>query len=117
MFAVIGDEIRLTRGDTFLSEVSLARQNGDPYTPEAGDVIRFVVKHEGLNCARTEYVDQNPVIEKIVPNDTLLVKLLPNDTKQLGFGNYVYDLEITFENGDVDTFINNAPFILLPEVD
>jgi hypothetical protein len=46
----------------------------------------------------------------------MILHLEPDDTKGLGFGEYVYDVELTFANGDVDTFINNARFSLVPEV-
>lgn len=52
----------------------------------------------------------------MIPTSTMILHLDPEDTKDLGFGEYVYDVELTFANGDVDTFINNAKFILAPEV-
>ena len=48
----------------------------------------------------------------------MTLDIIPNDTKRLPFGDYVYDVEITFGNtGRVYTFINNAKFKLAPEVD
>lgn len=115
MFSIVGTTITLTRGDTFEAQISLTR-NGVAYVPEQGDSIRFYVKHNSLNSAGTEYLDVDPVIEKIVDMSTLILRLEPDDTKSLGFGYYVYDLEMTFANGDIDTFINNAKLILSPEV-
>jgi hypothetical protein len=46
----------------------------------------------------------------------MILELDPEDTKPLPFGSYTYDIEITFANGIVDTFICEARFILTPEV-
>ena len=108
MYKIQGTTITLTRGDSFYCLLSLKR-NGQAYTPDAGDIIRFAMKKN--------YFDAEPLIEQTIPNDTLVLCLLPSDTKTLAFGTYVYDIEITFENGDVDTFINEAKFVIAPEVE
>ena len=64
----------------------------------------------------SEYKDPVPLIEKDIPISTMILNLEPEDTKPFGFGEYVYDIELTFANGLVDTFINNETFILAPEV-
>ena len=46
----------------------------------------------------------------------MILELEPNDTKTLDFGSYVYDVQITFADGRVDTFITEAVFKLTPEV-
>ena len=115
MYKIDGNKITLTRGDSFYAEVGM--KNGDtPYVPVQGDKIRFALKHDKLNTQKTDYVDSEPLIIKIIPNDTLLLHLEPADTKSLGFGQYVYDVEIEYANGDVDTFIQAAPFVLAKEV-
>lgn len=106
MYRISGNTIKLTRGDSFYCEVGIA-QDGTPYVPVEGDVIKFVLKKGHDDAA---------LITKIIPNDTLILHLEPNDTKTLEFGTYRYDVELTFANGDVDTFINNEVFILAPEV-
>lgn len=109
MFKITGNTITLTRGDTLKATVGMRdKDTGDPYVPVAGDVIRFALKKN--------YEDASPLIVKIVPNETQLLHLEPSDTKSLPFGNYVYDIEITFANGDVDTFIDKAKFVLEKEV-
>ena len=97
MQKVTDTKIELTRGDTFKAQVVMVKY-GEEYTPQDGDTIRLYNN------------------EKVIPNDTLSLRLEPSDTKPLGFGEYVYDIEITFADGDVDTFINNAQFVLVPEV-
>lgn len=81
--------------------------DNEVYTPQFGDVIRFAMKQS--------YTSSRVLIDKRIPIDTLTLKLDPSDTKQLNFGKYVYDIEITFSTGDVDTFIRGE-IELLPEV-
>ena len=87
-------------------EVEILVDN-EVYTPQFGDVIRFAMKQS--------YTSSRVLIDKRIPIDTLTLKLDPSDTKQLNFGKYVYDIEITFSTGDVDTFIRGE-IELLPEV-
>ena len=115
MYKIDGTTISLTRGDTFIATVSLTK-NGTAYTPVQGDTIRFAMKHNILNVNRTDYIDKNPLIEKTVPIDTMILQIESDDTADLPFGEYVYDMEITFANETVDTFIAEAKFFLLPEV-
>lgn len=109
MQRVSNTSITLTRGDTFKADIILTDSTGAPYVPDAGDEIRFAMKED--------YCDSVPAIVKVIPNDSLLLWLEPEDTKSLPIGKYVYDIQITFANGDVDTFINRASFTLAEEVD
>lgn len=105
----------MTRGDTFLATISIT-QGDEPYTPAAGDVITFALKHVKKNAAGTEYTDGEPLITKEIPHSTMVLQLDPEDTKGLGFGTYAYDVQIKMEDGTVDTFIADARLILRPEV-
>lgn len=116
MWEINGTTIRLTRGDSFYCLITLT-VNDEPYTPQEGDAIRFALKHARMNVKGTEYADPLPVLRKTIPTDNLLLHIAPEDTKGLGFGNYKYDIEITFSNKDTVTFIEDADFILKPEVD
>ena len=92
-------------------------KDGAAYTPASGDSIRFALKHADMTPNKNSFKDASPVLIKTIPISTMQLKLKPEDTKKLKFGQYVYDIEITFANGDVDTFIPAASFELLPEVD
>jgi len=111
-----GTTITMTRGDTFRAHVTMTMGDAK-YTPVSGDSVRIAVKHDIMNSKRTAYKDSEPLIDKQIPIDTMVLELSPSDTKNLEFGNYVYDIEITFADGTVDTFINNAILIIDPEVD
>ena len=100
--------IEMTRGDTLRLYLTLKDGEGNVYTPSENDSIRFAMKKR--------YADTTPLILKAIPNDTLCLYLAPEDTKDLNYGEYLYDMEITYADGDVDTFIDRAKFRLTEEV-
>ena len=100
-------KITLTRGDTLKMQVNVYIGD-EQYTPTSNDSVRFAMKQS--------YTSNRVLIRKTIPTDTMILHLVPNDTKKLAFGKYVYDIEITFENGDVDTFIKGE-FEITPEID
>lgn len=107
---VSGTTIYATRGDTVKLHIELVDSEGNEYTPQPGDRIRFAMKND--------YNDETPVLEKNVPIDTMILKIEPEDTKSLPQpSSYVYDIQITYENGDVDTFIDKSKFKLTEEVE
>lgn len=109
MQRINGTNITLTKGDTLRATVTMTRPDGTVYTPQEGDVIRFAMKRE--------YTDATPSVMKVIPNDTLLLKLDSSDTKNLTARKYVYDIQLTYANGDVDTFIDRASLTLTEEVE
>ena len=47
MYVIDGTNIKLTRGDSFYCEVGIKRkESGEPYEPQAGDVVRFYLKRD-----------------------------------------------------------------------
>ena len=109
MVSISGTTIKMTRGDTLRAVLTLQDAEGNIYTPVSGDSIRFAMKRN--------YSDSAPIVLKTIPNDSLELVLDPDDTKSLPQpANYVYDIEITYANGDVDTFIDKAKLMLTEEV-
>lgn len=107
MSAKIEDnKITMTRGDTLRARIRIT-VDGEEYFPAENDVVRFAVKHSDMNATRSEYKDEEPLILKTIPNETQILELEPNDTKPYGFGKYDYDIQITFADGTVDTFISD----------
>ena len=100
-------EIELTRGDTLKVKIDVLI-NGEAYTPRPEDSLRFAMK--------TTYNTSKLLVHKDIPIDTCILHLEPEDTKKLRFGEYVYDIQITFANGDVNTCISGK-FKLKPEVE
>ena len=116
MYAVEGTTIKMTRGDTVEIEVEILR-NGDAYTPQEGDAVRFAMKRAAMNSKQSAFKDAEPLVVKAIPTDTMVLRLDPEDTKPYEFGEYAYDMQITFANGKVSTFIADARLVLMPEVD
>ncbi len=108
-FKVKKNTIFLTRGDTFKAHLTINNPDGTEYTPQEGDTVRFALK-ENIE-------DQECLILRDIPIDTMLLVLNPEDTKNLEFGSYVYDIQLTKANGDVDTFITASKLKLTAEVD
>ena len=106
--SINGTTISLTRGDTLKLNIILERGD-ETYVPDPEDTIRFALKKR--------IGDNEPLlILKGVPIDTLILKLDPEDTKELDYGTYKYDLELTTADGEVVTFIGPADFIITEEV-
>ena len=108
-FKVRKNTIYLTRGDTFKAQVTISNPDGSIYTPVEGDSIRFALKEK--------VEDEGCLILRDIPIDTMLLVINPEDTKSLEFGNYVYDIQLTKANGDVDTFITASKLKLTAEVE
>ena len=110
MVNISGSTITITRGDTLEAVLEISYADGRPYEVQAGDVIRFALKQK--------YTDREPILLKEIPHDTMLLRLEASETKLLtaGWAPYVYDIQITMEDGTVDTFIDRAKFIVTEEV-
>lgn len=92
-----GYDITLTRGDSLPLQLTL-KKNNESYTPGLEAYIRFAMK--------ARYNDDTHVLVKEIPVDTLQLIFIPEDTKDLPMKKtYVYDIELTDENGYVSTFI------------
>lgn len=108
-YSVNKTTITLTRGDTFKAYIKIYDEEGNDYIPKEGDSIRFAMKGA--------YTDKAPIVVKTIPISTMLLKLDSDDTKDLSFGSYVYDIQLTTADGDVNTFITKAQIVLTEEVD
>ena len=100
MLSIDGNNnITLTRGDTLTLTVGLTK-DGETYTPEQGDVIRFALS-KGYE---TDF-GYELLITEVIPNATLTFTLSSVQT-QLPYSVYNYDIQITHSDGCVDTFIS-----------
>ena len=93
------NNIILTRGDTLTLTVELTK-DGEPYTPEQTDVIRFALSKGYLGETGYEFK-----LDKTIPNDTLTFTLSSTETA-LDYRSYNYDIQVTHPDGCVDTFIS-----------
>lgn len=110
MVLIEDNNITLTRGDTLLVKIDIFDEDGNEFTPEDTDVIRFAMKKR--------YKDDTCLIKKTIDNKSLTLEIKPEETKDLAFGKeYVYDIQLTRANGIVDTFITGTTLYLSEEVD
>lgn len=104
-----GTTITMTRGDTLRVKLSISDSQGRKYSPIESDKIRFAVK--------SSYDSPEPLIVKDIPYDTCVLHLNPKDTKRLKQPkDYVYDIQITLNDGTVDTIIPKATLKIVEEV-
>ena len=111
MVTINGTSITITRGDTLDITVEILYPDGSPYTVRDGDVVRFALKQR--------YTDEEPLVLKEIPHVGMNLRLEADETKVLKAGGapYVYDIQITMEDGTVCTFIDRAKFTVTEEVD
>ena len=115
MVKIENNVITATQGDTVETTVSIYIRDGQsdnyiPFVPADTDVIRFAIK--------SSYKDAEPIIIKNIPNNTMVLRLEAEETKLLRARRkpYVYDVEITFANGTVYTFIDCEKYYSTNEV-
>jgi hypothetical protein len=111
MFKIQGTTMYLTRGDTLDLTVTILQADGNVYTPDSGDTVRFAVK--------ASYKDQRTILNVDIPIDTLRLRVESEDTKKFTARKepYVYDIQLTKEDGTVDTFIDCAQLYITDEVE
>lgn len=109
MLEILNDNtIKLTRGDTAYLEVPLEFEDTkEPYVMQPEDTLTLGLK-KGLK-------DVECCVRKTV-SGTNIFKLVPEDTADLAFASYKYDVQLDTADGDRFTVINNATFLILPEV-
>lgn len=107
--------LSMVRGDTegLLVKVIQKDSNGEiTNVPlEDGDKVYFTVK----NTSR----DEEPlfqIVETIFDEGEALISIYPRHTKNLNFGTYVYDIQVTFSNGTIKTVVPKSDFIITDEV-
>ena len=100
MVSITNTSIFLTRGDSLQIQLALTK-NGESFTPSANDTIKFY-----LSNAYKGHANYHLYAEKTIDNQTLVLQLAPEDTAEMPYGTYCYDLEITYSDGAVDTFVS-----------
>lgn len=103
MLEIIDNDITLTRGDTAVIDFSL-----DNYEVATGDSIVLTVK-KTVN-------DTTNVFQKTLDVDNAQFVIEHNDTKDLAYGKYMYDIQLTTAEGKVFTVITPHYFVLDSEV-
>ena len=117
MLKITGHRVYLTRGDSCILKIGMKNKHTRQiYIPVPGDTLRFALKTKA-SCGCPNSEEEHTVLTKSIPIETQVLELVPSDTKGLPYGEYWYDIEITFADGRVDTFIADATFELGREAD
>ena len=106
-----GTNISMTRGDSEAIKVTVKDTLGNVIPLVTGDTIYFTVREYVMSTTK--------VIEKIVTefdDGEALITINPQDTGNLKFTSYVYDIQLTKEDGSVKTIITPANFTITGEV-
>jgi len=106
-----GTNISMTRGDSEVIRVTVKDTLGNIIPLVTGDTIHFTVRENVMN--------ETKIIEKIITefdDGEALITIDPQDTENLKFASYVYDIQLTKENGIVRTIITPADFTITGEV-
>lgn len=87
--------------------------NVSGYTLSNGDKIIFTVK-----CSADD-PDDDAILQKTITtfsNNSATIKINPADTKEIPFGAYWYDIQMSLQNGDVTTIVCPSRFIIAKEI-
>ena len=119
MLYLDGGSVYIHRGDTAsfdivfgdadnlqANQLSVRNVYGINWIPEDGTPIRFTVKKD---VNRMRYIMQK---DYVVMNGFVTIDLESSDTKYLPFGEYVWDVRLSFT--DADTIDWNTPFDPFP---
>lgn len=103
--------IEMTKGDTLVLDLAIGQQGG-PITLQEGDSVRFA-----LSIGFKGEKNYKLLLKKEIAIDNLVLELAPEDTENLMNNyNYNYDIQLTYANGNVDTFIDGT-FMVRGNVD
>lgn len=101
--------LSMTRGDN--ASFDIVMRLGDTIKDfEEGDTVYFTVKKD---------LDSEKELQKVITTfdeGKAVVEVLPKDTKEMVFGKYTYDIQLTDKHGVVTTIIKPNVFILEGEV-
>lgn len=105
MLKIDGTNITLTRGDTLVLTVGM-KKNGQPYVLQEGDKVRFAVSigHKGDAGYK--------LIQAVDVDSEMNVTMSSADTEKLTKPMYCFDVELTYADGTVDTFISGNLFMV-----
>lgn len=106
MLTCVNNNISITRGDSAIFALAVKKADGEPYEISEGDTVIFTVK-------KSTY-DKEIITQKTVVNGVITIN--PDDTKNLEYGTYYYDVELTQADGFVSTVISPHKFIVEQEV-
>ena len=101
MFKIDGNNLYLTRGDTAYLSVNIGGNDR---------VIKNMTLSVKKNVVDTDYAFQ------LTAADNGIFMFQPEDTKDLEYGKYVYDIQITTEYNEIFTIVEKSNLYIKDEV-
>ena len=105
------NDISIVRGDTESLTIQLLNGDGSEILLSNGDIVYFTVKRNTTTDIK--------ILQKVITSfgsGKIEIFIDHNDTKDLVFGDYVYDCQINFMDGRVKTILGPNTFSILSEV-
>lgn len=100
------NKMRLTKGDTASINIEVVDLDGKPYSIKSTDTITMTVKKTAKSL----------VAFSINANEEHKIVIHPVNTNSLPTGLYIYDIQLTTQEGNVYTIVPQNFFELLDEV-
>lgn len=108
---VSGTNLKITRGDTGAIRVAVSDAAGEAVPLEDGDTIELTVRERLRSPEKILYKK----VTEFVYGEALIT-IHPEDTSNLKFKTYVYDIQLTRANGQVQTIVKPSQFEVGSEV-
>lgn len=102
MIKIVDGNIYLTRGDSALLEITIKDEDGQTWEPTSTDKVIF--------CIKTNATDPEPLVTIQAPEEDTDITIMPSDTKDLTYGQYIYDVHVETAAGNIYTVIANKVF-------
>lgn len=102
MLRITNTDIYLTRGDSALLELKITDEDGHTWEPTSTDKVIFCLKRSPEN--------PEPLLTIQAAEGQTDILLYPNDTKELSFGEYIYDIHVETTSGNIFTVIADSKF-------
>lgn len=103
--------MKIVRGTTNAFSISVADENGVPYTLETDQVLVFALKRNDID-------EERVLVKKITNtvNGEYYLELEPEDTADLECGEYYYDVGMQHGATIFHNVIPSSPFTILPNI-
>lgn len=114
---IIGKAFSMVRGDSEDIRITMRQNIGTDESP-VFERVPFVEGDKVEMTVRKFAEDDTKFIHKTVTefgDGEAFIRINPEDTEAMGFGEYVYDVQITFADGRVKTPVHDCPFTLMKE--
>jgi hypothetical protein len=111
-----GTDIFITRGDSETFHVILHDQETDETRPFIdGDVVYFTVKASTQTTNKIFQIIADDYEDDFEDGEAI-IHIRPQDTKDLRYHQYVYDVQLVRQGGEVTTIITPSKFVVEEEV-